>query len=395
MKLNLTLFYLALILMLFLGANILFALGYYNFWIGTVLSPALILFMMSFVFTIVIVKKFSASKSEVRLFIITICILLSRFVFTKEFAFTSFFPSIIFPSLFIMLVDNIKKDLNWKKILNWVDILFIIECVMAIVERVQEQCFFPDMPYTLSLNREGSTGFRSMALLGHPLSNSSMVSLIMIFYTIFKKNGRRKYLMLLIGVLALLCFNSRSSIVYYFLFFISYIVYTFYKEWKFTSIFTIVIISFLVFYVLSYTTQFGLGDRILETDWAEDSSINARSVLFDFISHLNLLDYLVGVNNNSVEILINKHLNDIAIIENCWLLFLLKYGFIALICGILAYIPVFRKVLSGLSKEQKVFIMIPWLLQISSSNSIATGGMSICSFFALILMFKYNYLYDS
>ena len=64
------------------------------------------------------------------------------------------------------------------------------------------------------VGRIDSYEFRSCGLWGHPLSNSCILSLMMPFILLQNEFSiKKKNLLWSIGMLALLCFNSRFSIV--------------------------------------------------------------------------------------------------------------------------------------------------------------------------------------
>ena len=75
--------------------------------------------------------------------------------------------------------NNFRLKKSAKKYLRIVKCFYLLECFIAIFERVTLTRIFPNLGFDTGFE-EYSEGFRSYALLGHPLSNAAMVLLLLI-----------------------------------------------------------------------------------------------------------------------------------------------------------------------------------------------------------------------
>ena len=76
------------------------------------------------------------------------------------------------------------------------------------------------------------------------------------------------------------------------------------------------------------------------------------------------------------------------IIENPWLLLLFRYGLVVLVLAIFSYVVTFAKIFKGCGYYKSLFIIIPWLIQASSSNGLAGSGTALTNFITLVFIFK-------
>lgn len=159
---------------------------------------------------------------------------------------------------------------------------FIVECSIGIYERMVGHFLisYEDTDYlTLSEGHFGTNlDFRSVSLMIHPLKNANAVSIIMAFVLVSKRlSVSNKVVLLLLGVGALWAFNSRGSMLCWFLILI-------YRFSFFDRNIIFVAICFLLFYffypfLFEFIESTGLLGRFISKDF-DDESTNARLLAF-------------------------------------------------------------------------------------------------------------------
>lgn len=383
MKKTIFLFYLASFALLFLGPNVLYSLGYYNFSFLSKFNLSFLLFFAAFLLQIdgTIFKE----RIELCLFVYMVALSVMTYLLVGETYMHESLTAVIFPPLFLILLKKVDRCINWKNLSNMVYIFFIINSTMAIVEYVRGAIFFPTLPGEKELFFWGY--FRSMALKGHPLANSGITCLIMMFVMLYCKSNVKKSLLILLGFLAILCFNSRFTLVVSSLMFALFVVYEVFVRkvrfrWKFFYLITVVGLICLTVYLFSM----GWGSRLVEYGLVGDDSSMVRVEILNIFNY-GWTNFLIGVPPNDVKCILTS-IGFRGIIENCWILLMLRYGIPFLLIAIVLYTVLFRKVLLGMNRWEASFVVIPWLAYTSSSNSIATGGMGICTLMLLIFIFK-------
>ena len=386
-KFQIYLFYLSLFLSYFLGQNILFSLGYYES--PKIYTPAILLMMVVCFPLILEIRQF---REECNTFLFIIVMLgLTKFM-GGDPDFKASIVSLVLPPLFLAFIVKNFNSINWEKLKSMLYIFIVLDCTMAIVERIRGACFFPDLPYETFFNESGMYMFRSYALLGHPLANSSTIMTIVLFILVFEKSMFKKNAIFILSVLALLCFNSRFSLLIMVAFYSLYVITDFTNrhitfKWKF--FYVLVIIGGL--YAVLYLFSLGWGDRLIENG-LDDGSSQTRILIFDIFKNSSVYDFLWGRSYSDVVAL--KRMtgtNDLSI-ENPWITFLLRYGIIFEILGIYFYVKLFRKQLSYFTKYELFMTLCPWLLQISSSNSISNPSLALCQIFLYFYIFGENRL---
>ena len=247
-KIQLYLFYLSLFASFFLGQNILYSLGYYNS--SDIYSPAIILMMLACLPLVLEIQRYKEEASTI--VFITIMLVLTK-LFGGDPDIKASVASLALPPLFLVFLVKYYNSINWKKIKHLLYVFIILDCGMAIVERLRGECFFPDLPFETFFNISGSDMFRSYALLGHPLANSGTVQTVALFILVFEESKIIKNLIFVLSIFAILCFNSRFSLVIMLLFYILYVLGDFSDKhisikWKFFYILVMIGGVYSVFY---------------------------------------------------------------------------------------------------------------------------------------------------
>lgn len=294
----------------------------------------------------------------------------------------------ILPIFLSNYLENFK-DIKYKLIAQkGIVVFYCVVCGLALVERLLSVII-------LARNIEVSEeGFRSWSLCGHPLTNALLISIAMSF--ILLSDMKRKLELFFLGMVALLCFNTRSSMMYWA---VAAVVYYFYllkshnklsKKYFYYLLFAGIIVSVLML-------SFGFGNRIITMGAYDESSAAVRVAIFDIFNYYPLSDFQFGYPAKDIQMIQYRSGIYGLIIENYWLLFLLRFGYI------------FTSILSGLMltfmwknlKGRKLFdisyILVAFLMVSSTNNSLSVPNNGILLFFVLCAFafssksFKYSY----
>lgn len=386
MAFPLKIFYIGVVLCLFLsGYNVLYDIGYYKFVNSDeIIEPAFFFFSFSFLALLVNGIKIKYYKNELRLILFLIFVALFNYFTGRDFLIKQFFPSIIFPVFFTILVFSLESKIRKEKIKSIVYFFLIVECSIAILEKFTQNCLFPTLNIDSGFNDWGE-GFRSFALMGHPLSNSSFITYALLCITISEKSILKKNILSLLCITALLAFNSRFTIVIgTFLYVFSVIKDLLYKKIKFKWYLLYFVLFISLFIISENLLSHGFGDRLINKG-LNDGSSQARVEILDLFTRISLDDLFLGLNNSYVIDIAERTIREGFIIENCWAIFLLRYGIIFLSIGVILYSKIFIRYLKPYSKCQRFLIIFVFFLLTSSTNSLAAGANLYLTRFFLLL----------
>lgn len=294
--------------------------------------------------------------------------ILYKFSIDKPASITFIINTFLGPSIIALLLRNIptSKDFVLKLIL----IYFITESTISIMERILQTNIFTALS---DINDYASdTSFRSLSIHGHPLQGALILSIIMGFIYIAKINFTKKLLFLLLGFIALLAFNTRSSIFYWSVLISFLIIKGLFTRKMSVKAKTIGICVLILSSIsLIYLIERGWGGRIIEMSLYDENSAAVRVNLFYMFKFLNWNDILWGIPLESIEYI--KYQSGIAIIENYWVIFIFSYGLIGTIIlttfTAICLSPLFK----GYTFIEKIIIIGTLLMISSTNNSMATN----------------------
>lgn len=233
-----------------------------------------------------------------------------------------------------------------------------------------------------------SGGFRSPALYGHFLNNALMVSVAMTFILLSPLKAKIKFFLWGIGFFAIMCFNTRSSIVGNFLLLILYFLSTFLsgKRLMFSTkikIFSLIlIITIFAFWALFYG---GYGDRLMDRGLYGDDSSQVRVDVWKIFDRLELKYFLYGHTIQEMDVQLSRI--GVVAVENYWLCYLFRLGFVFLIPYAFLLVLVILSLFRNYSLQNKFFIIVFFFLLSSTNNSLAADFGALFYFFILSLLF--------
>lgn len=287
--------------------------------------------------------------------------------------------------------DKINYSIShlWNKLLILFVTFFVVETVMASVERIMGSNILGWQRLEEGAIMDFSDGFRSSALHSHPLYNALIVSTSMAFILTSKFRLKLKLMLWMLGFFSILCFNTRSSIVGNAVLLFVYTIYILHKgsgiskqDKRFLLFFVsfMVLIGSILFFIL------GFGSRLAEMGLFDDDSAMVRVDVFNIFDYYPLEDFLWGMDYTQYEYAM--YYAGVDIIENFFIAYLLRNGIVFLIIYITLYLLLINKLYSGYDKFTKWFTGGTFLLIAATNNSLSTLGIAFFLFLMLIVMFN-------
>lgn len=276
------------------------------------------------------------------------------------------------PVLLVQLLQN-ESDETKDKLLSLLKIFFVINCSLGIVERgISSIIFRPtDEPVFES--------FRSFALLGHPLNNSLIIGFLTLFFVIVANGTGKKFFYLGLGIMAIFAFGGRTALAAVIMLF-PFILYFDLKNYGseeaagkfFNYLFLFIIMLALCAFVLVSTP---FGERIFASSKFDDDSADVRSRVFDMFRHFSASDLMLGIEES--KIMAVMYLERVDIIENFWIIYIFKYGFILTALLGISLFWFLLSLFDNLDGPTKYILVFYFFLVASGNNSMATNTTAV------------------
>ena len=366
----------SILLILFLGDSILYTLGLKH--LGMNLSSFYLnitpgFFVIVFIFLISLLQgKLKLKKSEI-LFLAyaVVYFLVKGFVLHHNLYLAIVFNVFIGPVLLYVILRNI--DYPKSKIVNLLIICFFTETFLAIIQRLLGYSFLvmPGLDLIVEASYQ-SAEFRSVSMYGHYLQGALIVTVFMSFFYIAKTTFTKKFFLLFLGFVAILCYNTRSSMAYWGVMITFLIIQTLFSRDTSRKNRLLCLLYLLgVFIVISYLISIGWGGRLISLSLFDESSAAVRISLFDMFNYISLNDMLWGMDLNNIDLVMRK--SEIYIIENYWVIFIFYLGLIPLVFFVIFTVFCLRKIFTRYCLIQAAVPIISFLLISSTNNSMATN----------------------
>jgi len=286
----------------------------------------------------------------------------------------------------------LKSDYELKKIiLNVVVAYYFSECFLAIIERIFQTNFISVSLDPLFLDNSVSSiraGFRSASLHSHPLQGALMVSVVMAFIYITDYKPLIKMGMLFVGLLALLSFNTRSSIAYWVVMISIYIIYLIIiKKTKGRYKCLGILAMAVAFAAGLYLIRQGWAGRLVELSLFDKHSAQIRVDVLSVLNDFSVQYFLWGVPADVGTMIFKR--NGVFIMENYWISFVMNWGVPYLVWLVICSYKILRKYIQNYSRLGRYFPMITFLLISSTNNSMVTGVPALL----LLLLGYYGFDY--
>lgn len=354
--------------------NLLLGIGYfkpdidYSFFRG--LTPAV--YLIIYLCILSKCKIFNSRGNNFFLFIISLLVFFNLST-GRNVDVTMIMSGFISPILIYQFFQNYNFDFYITRARRFLILFYVIECCLAIFERFIGKNLLVDVG-------EMYGDFRSYSLIGHPLQNALCVSIMMSF--ILFSNLKYKFELFFLGMIAIMCFNTRStmafwggtSIIYWF-----YLVATKNKQYKRYTCYIIIAVIFFAYLMI----QYGLGNRLLEMGLYDEDSAGVRIRIFDIFNYYSINDFILGMPSYEIERILFRSGIDGLIIENYWLMFVLRFGILFTIALFICILSFLMKMTVDRPPFERWFIILAFLLISSTNNSISIPNNGILSCFTL------------
>ena len=335
-------------------------------------------------------------KSNSRYAIVIVFVVLFWFFVSRLFGGTPsrmlLFNSMVLPAFYYLFFWGVNRDHQKNDIKKFVLFMFMLNSIMAIYERMTMNNFFPFDLIRSEMeigNIVDTATFRSSALLGHPLTNSLIMAIVMVFVLTSNINTKKKYFYYFIGMFGLFCFNSRASIMISagtcFMYLISPLFNPHSTQKQRIGSMAICCIA-LLFGV--YLFSLGFGGRFEDSGrFSSDSSVLARIEVWEIFTKGSIKQFLWGMTGDDAEA-IAYSLMGMVHIENWFIMSSMIGGLVLTTIIVLLYIPLFVKSLSSYSRYTTFLILLVVVGLSSTNNSLACGVPALATFFVCSYSFS-------
>lgn len=309
-------------------------------------------------------------------FILVMKIVLGQLEQTNQVIFLIIVP------MFISVLLGTQTNDNRRMIQVLILFFFVLECSLAIYERITLNIVFPSSNESdIFLIKDWA--FRSTSFLGHPLNNALCVSVIMGFILCSNIKSIHKISYLMLGFVSLLCFNARAAVLIWMFLLTVHIVKIIFdiKTKQRARIFLGFFLIFLFYSVSKLILDYGIGSRVAK-EAILDGSANTRLNVFDSFKYINKEDLIFGDASNYLIVMKKLAAGGI---ENSYIVLIVDFGIFMTLILILLYHKLISRFLNNYSLYDKLIIVCSFLLLGSSNNGLASSvpwGFFILCFYA-------------
>lgn len=382
---------------LFLGSPLLNLLGYtYKTDYGSALfkiHPATYALLIVVLYCFIsnnINYLFQGKVLEMKFLVLILFLIFSFYIRSTTNGLSFVVDTVTDPVIFLILLPRDSGTLK-KMLLTAVYSFFIINCTMAVIEKIGAFNLFPVKGINVF-------GYRASALQGHPLNNALIIATIMSFIYLYEYNKRKKRLLILLGYIGLICFSTRGALYVSTFAFFAHQVGMYFKpsnlmflrntedksRFLLNALYILTAVGLSLY--LIFETKFGA--RLTDRSLFYDDSIAVRVDLWSMFDRVTFSDLLFGLNTKMIsDVMYNS---DINIIENFWMIWLFRFGVIFMICMLFLYIAIFQKHTRQMFFLDKYYLAFVFVAVASTNNSLGTNTTALSVFFICLVAFSAN-----
>lgn len=283
----------------------------------------------------------------------------------------------------VIWIEDVRRRRRLNNVLQYLLLLFVLECLLAIYERITHSLIFPYSLYKINDVNGLTDGewFRANSLLGHPLTNAFVVSVLMSFILVSNLRKKIKISLYLLGCVAILCFNARGALLFNAFF---YFIYTILNS---GASIKIVIKNILIFILLLlvctfFVVHFGFGDRIFGmSQGTEDGSTMARVEALSYLFNSDSLMFFRGIGLDAYGYV---H------VENWFLAFCLMHGVFLAIVETYIIVKLCFHSARHYDTKDKLLLLGVFFTVASTNNSLASNSPALPIFLISCNLFLYR-----
>ena len=320
--------------------------------IPSVLTAQFFLFIIYYIYTYnTQYKLFTKNKCESLILIIGCTAIFIRYANGNTTNVIFYFITIYILPIIVLLTLKYTPIKYKKHIKTILYTFYIIECLLAIFERIIQHSFFPfadleNFAEYQAIHQAGSE-FRSCSLLGNPLTNALIVMTMYPFLLFDLKKKWHIASLLILTLLGLSSFNARGATLIFFFVSGVYYFYRFILHGKRKTLHFIILVL-LVLLILIGFSQTEMAGRLFHGEKVIDASAQSRLAIFSQLDSLTFMDYIFGSPSKTTLFSENGLINFIILNGLPFLIFYL-YTYIKIIKYHLHKYPMVEKVLIFIS----------------------------------------------
>jgi len=301
---------------------------------------------------------------------------------------TGFFGEVLLRVVPVLIIVHYKylRVYDCKKVRVFALIFFVLECLVAICERLTLSHFISYESDTQAMNSDMDfdEDFRSFSLMAHPLYNANVVSFFLAFIMCSKTIRKiPKISLMFLGFGAIWAFNSRACMLMWLLI-IVYRLFFYGKslKWMVTSV---IALLFFLPSVFLFVQNSGMLGR-LDFDFSDGSTLTRIWAFQIFFEHpWSLQEIIMGGTILYYPGILLKGALDYPLLENGVLMDLGYWGFILGPIKIIGELMISYFALYQFNPKDKFIIMVSiWGVAMMNNNSYASFLMVfyMCAFLA-------------
>lgn len=332
------------------------------------------------------IYTFDNSKKLVIKYILFLAGLIVYSSMIQNQAVGSIVNTILIPCFFSLLLINNTKIYPSLKLA--VKFFFIVNCLVAVLEQILTIHFF-----SLILDFDIDTrGFRSTALQNHPLTNALITCTISLFIVASNEKLVKKYFYFCLGIIALICYGGRASLIINILFGGYFLLKDFFKIGAvYNTLLSKIIYGVLILagiaIILYIVNNTSFAERLVNQSHFDDSATVRIQVLGTF-AMLDTNDILWGINKNKRDLI--EFTLGVRTIENFWILWVLQYGLILTsVKGIFLFKLLWRHIQHQCLT--RLLLFAGFMLIASSNNSLSSHTAAVSVFIFCCFVFHSSY----
>jgi len=356
--------FIGLLMYLFLSESVANQLGFNQVALWS--SSIIVFFSLVKFFQIQNKRDLNINRIEIWIILLGLLIIIIKCILFQFDQIRSTVLFFIFPMLFSIYFKN--QDYKIKiGVRNILLVFFTIECLLSIYERVFFINLFPYKGIEESFIVQ-DIFFRSTSLLGHPLNNSLVVSLLIAFILNSSLNKVLKLGLVFLGFISLLCFNSRFAIIVWLVLLpLNFGRQMFQKKVNSSSLWlNLPFVLLFCFVIYGLINNYEIGARLFKND-VLDGSARTRIDVYDSLYYIDINTYLFGDSQQYNSIM--KRL-DSAGVENSFIVFIIKYGLLFFLISLVLLYQFIKSSICGFGIFQKFIIVSAFIIVGLSNNGL-------------------------
>lgn len=290
------------------------------------------------------------------------------------------------------LFYSLYREKEYSSTARWLSrnmiLLYLIESFIAIFERITGFLIFGwvtmDDGVIQSLGEKNE--FRSTALWGHPLQNALILSTMMSFILFSHMKTKVKLILWFIGYIAILCFNTRSSMVGNAIILCIFLVSQVFSAKEGAKMKYIFIMAMALGFVTFLLFGTNMGGRLLEMGLVDDTSAQVRIDTWSLFAYFSFGGFLWGHTSKEASDFV--YTAGLIATENFWIDWMFLYGLVALAIYIILMFRLLKALYRGYD-WLAVFTSCStfWLLA-STNNSLTTSYVPLLFYILCVIAFS-------